>query len=49
VHAVRGSRVIRSVVLPRTKVKLYFWVDEKAGVVNIVSAWGGKRGKDPAL
>jgi hypothetical protein len=49
VHAIRGSREIRWLLLPKAKVKLYFWVNEKAGFVRIVSAWGGKRGSDPTL
>jgi plasmid stabilization system protein ParE len=49
VHAIRGSREIRWLLLPKTRVKLYFWVNEKAGFVRIVSAWGGKRGSGPKL
>jgi plasmid stabilization system protein ParE len=49
VHAARSKRLIRCTVMPKTKVKLYFWVDESAGVVNILSAWGGKRGREPKL
>jgi hypothetical protein len=35
--------------MPKTKVKLYFWVNEQAGVVRIVSAWGGRRGAEPKV
>jgi plasmid stabilization system protein ParE len=49
VYAIRGSREIRWLVLPKTKVMLHFWVDEKADVVHVVSAWGGKRGSGPKL
>jgi len=49
IYVVRGRRTIRWVLLPKTKVKLYFWVDEKADVVHVLSAWGGKRGKQPKL
>jgi plasmid stabilization system protein ParE len=48
-HAMRGSREIRWLVLPKTKVKLYFWVNDKADAVNILSAWGGKRGSGPKI
>ena len=27
----------------------YFWVNEQAGVVRIVSAWGGRRGAEPKV
>ncbi|MBK8995576.1 MAG: type II toxin-antitoxin system RelE/ParE family toxin [Myxococcales bacterium] len=49
IYLVRGGRTIRWVLLPKTKVKLYFWVDEKADVVHVLSAWGGKRGRQPKL
>lgn len=49
VHVVRTSRMIRWVVLPKTKVRLYFWVDEKSAIVHIVAAWGGRRGRPPKL
>lgn len=48
-YVTRGSRTIRYVVMSKTKVKLYFWVNEAAGVVRIVSAWGGKRGAEPNI
>ena len=49
VHIVRGSRVVHWLLLPKTKVKLYFWVDGEADVVHVVSAWGGRRGSEPKL
>jgi plasmid stabilization system protein ParE len=49
VHVIRGGREIRWLMLPRSKVKLYFWVNEKAGFVRIVSVWGGMRGRGPGL
>lgn len=49
VFVVRGRRTIRWVLLPKTKVKLYFWVDERADIVHVLSAWGGKRGRPPQL
>jgi hypothetical protein len=49
VHVVRGSREIRWILPPKTKVKLYFWINEKAGFVRVVSAWGGKRQRGPKL
>jgi hypothetical protein len=49
VCVVRDSRVIRWLLLPKTKAKLYFWVDEKTAIVHIVSAWGGQRGREPKL
>jgi hypothetical protein len=49
VYQTRRDRPIRWVILPKTKVKLYFWVDEKKGIVNVVSAWGGKRERGPKL
>ena len=45
-HGWRKGRIIRKIVLPKTKVKLFYWVDEKAEIVNVISAWGGKRGRD---
>jgi plasmid stabilization system protein ParE len=47
VHVKRGEREIRWIVMPKTKVKLYFWVNKKAGFVRIVAAWGGQRGRPP--
>lgn len=49
VYVTRRSRVIRWVLLPKTKVKLYFWHDEAAAAVNILTAWGGQRGREPKL
>jgi hypothetical protein len=49
VYFERRDRVIRWVILPKTKVKLYVWIDEKADVVHVVSAWSGKRGSGPKL
>jgi len=49
VHVERDGRVVRWLLLLKTKAKLYFWVDEKKNVVNIVAAWGGQRGSEPKL
>lgn len=49
IYLTRGTRTIRWVLLPKTSVKLYFWVDEKAATVNVISAWGGERGREPKL
>jgi hypothetical protein len=48
-HVRRGERLIRRIVLPKTKVKLFYWVDEKADTVWVIAAWGGQRGRDPKL
>ena len=49
VYVTRGTRTIRWLLLPKTSVKLYFWVDEKAATVHVVTAWGGRRGREPKL
>jgi len=49
VHAEQDGHIIRRIVLKKTKVKLFYWVEEDAGVVHIIAAWGGKRGSDPKL
>ncbi|MGH7437474.1 MAG: hypothetical protein ACRENE_17490 [Polyangiaceae bacterium] len=45
---VRG-RLIRRVLMRKTASHLYYEIDEQAGVVTIVSAWGAARGGRPAL
>ena len=49
VYVIRSKRKVRWLLLRKTEVKLYFWVDEKRAVVHIVSAWGGRRGRGPKL
>lgn len=49
VHAKHDGRFIRRIMLRKTKVKLFYWVEEGAEVVHIIAAWGGKRGRDPKL
>lgn len=45
---VRG-REIRRCLLPKTRCHLYFHLDEAAGAVTVLSAWGAQRGKEPPL
>lgn len=49
VYVIRRRRKVRRLLLRKTGVQLYFWVDEKHAVVHIVSAWGGRRGRGPKL
>jgi hypothetical protein len=49
VYVVRGRRKVRWLLLPKTDVKLYFWVDKKHEIVHVVSAWGARRGRGPKL
>ena len=49
VYVLRGRRKVRWLLLPKTEVKLYFWVDEKHAVVHVVSAWGARRKRGPTL
>lgn len=48
-YVVRGRRKVRWLLLPKTEVKLYFWVDVKHEIVHVISAWGGRRGRGPKL
>ena len=47
VYVTRGERVIRWHLLPKTEVKLYFWVERKPAKVRIVAVWGARRGRGP--
>ncbi|HET9954214.1 MAG TPA: hypothetical protein VFQ61_06910 [Polyangiaceae bacterium] len=49
VYVIRGKRKVRWLLLRKTEVKLYFWLDEQHAVVRIVSAWGGRRGHTPKV
>lgn len=49
VYVKRGPRTIRWLLLPKTAVKLYFWVEENAATVHVIAAWGGRRGHEPKL
>lgn len=44
-----GDREIRRVLMEKTACHLYYEVDEEAGAIKIVSAWGAVRGKPPRL
>ena len=48
-YVVRRGRLIRWLLLPKTKVKLYFWMDEESATVNVISVWGSQRGREPRL
>jgi hypothetical protein len=49
VYVVRGRRKVRWLLLPKTAVKLYFWVDAKHSTVHVISAWGARRKRGPKL
>lgn len=44
-----GGRQIRRVLMEKTACHLYYELDEKRGVVTIVSAWGAVQGKPPRI
>lgn len=45
---IRG-RAIHRILMKKTACHLYYEIDERAGVVTIVSAWGAARGTGPPL
>lgn len=45
----RRKRKIRWLLLPKTAVKLYYWIDEHQAVVHVVSVWGARRERSPKL
>lgn len=49
VYVIRRKRRIRWLLLPKTEVKLYYWIDEKQAVVHVVSAWGAAENGSEAV
>jgi hypothetical protein len=49
VYVIRHKRKIRWLLLPKTEVKLYYWIDERRAVVHVVSVWGARRERGPKL
>jgi plasmid stabilization system protein ParE len=43
------GRTVHRVLMEKTSCHLYYEIDQAAGVVRIVSAWGAVRGKPPRL
>jgi len=43
------GREIRRILMEKTSCHLYYEIDETAGAVKIVSAWGAAQGKFPRL
>ena len=44
-----GERKIRRILMEKAACHLYYEIDEAAGVVRIVSAWGAVQGKPPTI
>jgi len=40
---------IRRVLMPRTHSHVYFYLDERTGVVVVLAVWGAARGRGPRL
>jgi hypothetical protein len=49
VYVIRRRRRIRWLLLPKTEVKLYYWIDEPHAVVHVVAVWGARRERGPKL
>ena len=43
------GRTVHRVLMEKTSCHLYYEIDEAAGVIRIVSAWGAVQGKPPRL
>ena len=43
------GRTVHRVLMERTSCHLYYEIDEAAGIIKIVSAWGAVQGKPPRL
>jgi plasmid stabilization system protein ParE len=48
-HDNHPDGVVRRWLLPRTGHHVYYTVNESAGVVRVLSVWGGPRGSAPPL
>jgi plasmid stabilization system protein ParE len=43
-----GTDVWRE-LLKRSQQHVYYWIDDEAGIVHVISVWGAKRGSRPPL
>lgn len=49
VYQTLRSKVVHRLLLPRTEQHLYYWLDEKAGEIVVMTIWGARRGRLPKL
>lgn len=48
-YAERKGRLVRRVLLPKTKNHVYYFIDRVQNVVMIVAVWGAPKGRGPKL